>query len=1023
MKIERLTLSAFGPYAGEETVDFTPFMGKVFLITGDTGAGKTTIFDGITFALFGRTSGSVRDAKTLRSQHAEPKAKSFAKLTFTVGERTYTAYRATESKKKSDHYLSDDKDGYWERNDEIADKIYELTGFDYESFCRVSMLAQGEFDKFLRLDSREREQTLRKLFGTELYERYKELLKAQSDKAEEAIKTLRRDFETTLGDELLDIADEHRTLDFAAEIFDGLSAKEGVAKEIAETASAEIERLDGEIARLVAEKNAALQHNKALDELKAAKAQCAVLSERADDIAEKSQLLERGNRAAELRSVYDEAVNLRSRITECEATIAELSDEAEQALAEKTSAQEEKALCDKEKPRIEELSAEITRLSALLPKFTEAEDAMAQAEALRPETEKTETAAEGCAENIKENSELCEKLSGELAEAEKLFVQAEPLSAKCEALEKTVADIEALYEAIEDSRESEEALVAAGALRDEAKELCDRAEQDYHETAAAYHLNAAAVLAEKLRDGSEKCCPVCGSTVHPKLAELPECAPTEKELNAAEKQWKKEQTAFSKAEKAFNSATADFMKKSGRAEDKYSALFGETLDKEKCGEKLAALKSETEHRLHENKSHLSECEKAGAEIPRLREAIKSSQERAEQLSNESEILKKRLSELKNDYAAKAAVAEEKLAALGGDTLEAVQKKLDSAKKAREELCARADAAEKTLADADKAYTAAVTELKSARAQQLSAENELSAAEKKLQKAMEKQGFADESELCASFSEKTERDALADEISQYRAASAAAEATLRKCEGAVSDDERRDIAAIEERESELNTDRNEHRKAHTEAVAELSRLSDKSKRLTVLCESSAEAAKKAADMKRLYQVTAGQVGSKVSLERYIQGQLFDRVLDRANDRLFHMSDGRYRFERRMANDNLRSTAGLDINIIDNNTGAKGVRDVSTLSGGERFLASFSLAIGLSDFALEQGGAKRSDVLFVDEGFSALDENTFELALEVINKISAHNRMVGIVSHVKEIQQRFPDRRIYIEKGRQGSRIRR
>ena len=136
----------------------------------------------------------------------------------------------------------------------------------------------------------------------------------------------------------------------------------------------------------------------------------------------------------------------------------------------------------------------------------------------------------------------------------------------------------------------------------------------------------------------------------------------------------------------------------------------------------------------------------------------------------------------------------------------------------------------------------------------------------------------------------------------------------------------------------------------------------------------------------------------------------------------MSEGRYRFERRSVNENARSTAGLDINIIDNNAGASCTRDVSTLSGGERFLASFSLAIGLSDFALEQGGAHHSDVLFVDEGFSALDENTFELALEVINKISAQNRMVGIVSHVKEIQQRFPDRRIYIEKGRQGSRIR-
>lgn len=1022
MKIESLTLSAFGPYAGEETVDFTPFMGKVFLITGDTGAGKTTIFDGITFALFGKTSGSVRDPKTLRSQHADPKAKSFAKLTFTVGERTYTAYRATEYKKKSDRYLSDDAGGYWERNDEIAEKIYELTGFDYESFCRVSMLAQGEFDKFLRLDSKAREVTLRKLFGTELYERYAALLKAESDKAEERIKELRRDFETTLGDEPLDIADERRTLDFAAEIFELLAAKEISAKDSAEAAAAETERLDKEISQLAAEKNAALQHNKALDELQKARAQCAALKEQADEINEKTQLSERMSRASELRSAYDETVNLRARVTECRATIAELTEQTEEALAEKTTAEEEKKLCDKEKPQAEQLSAEIARLSELLPKFRLAEEAKAEAEALLPETEKTKAAADTCAEEIKENAALSEKLQAAIAEAEKLIAQEQPLRDKCEALRKTLSDIEAAHDAIADSRAAEEQLSLMKAECVSARELCEKAEQDYHETAAAYHLNAAAVLAERLRDGSEKCCPVCGSTEHPRLAELPESAPTEKELKAAEKLWKKEQTALNKAEKALNSATADFMTKVNRAEDKYSALFMEKLDKDQCGERLSALKNETDSELRELEKQLSECEKQSAELEKLGTELACAQERAKQLSEDSAALGEKLAKLQSDYAARAAVAKEKADALGGDTLQSVQQRIEDAAKKREELVSRAEKAEKQLNKAEKAYTAAATELGSVKSQLEASDKALSAAEGALQKALTKQGFADEKELCESFSDKAQRDALADEISQYKAAVAAAEAMLAKCAEAVADEQRADIDVLSEKESALQIERNERRAEETAARTELSRLSDRSKRLCALYESSAEAAKNASDMKRLYHVTTGQSGSKVSLERYIQGQLFDRVLHRANDRLYHMSDGRYRFERRSVNDNLRSTSGLDINIIDNNTGSKGVRDVSTLSGGERFLASFALAIGLSDFALEQGGAKRSDVLFVDEGFSALDENTFELALEVINKISAHNRMVGIVSHVKEIQQRFPDRRIYIEKGRQGSRIR-
>lgn len=1022
MKIESLTLSAFGPYAGEETVDFTPFMGKVFLITGDTGAGKTTIFDGITFALFGKTSGSVRDPKTLRSQHADAKAESFAKLVFTVGERTYTAYRATDSRKKSDHRLSDDIGGYWERNDEIAEKIYELTGFDYESFCRVSMLAQGEFDRFLRLDSKAREATLRRLFGTELYERYKELLKTESDKAEERIRALRRDFETTLGDEPLDMTDERRTLDFAAEIFEKLLEKELFAGGRAEAAAGETERLDKEISRLAAEKNAALQHNKALDELHSARAQCAALSEKADEIAEKERLSERMSRASELRSAYDEAVNLRSRAAECGATVAELADRTEEALAEKNSAEEEKLLCDKEKPQLERLSAEIARLSELLPRFRQAEAARAEAEALLPEIERTKAAAEVCAENIKENSALCERLNTAIAAAERLKAQAQPLRDRRGALSKTLCDIEAAYAAIADRNAAEERTSLLSAECGSARAVCEKAEQDYHETAAAYHLNAAAVLAERLRDGSEKYCPVCGSAEHPKLAELPESAPTEKELNAAEKLWKKEQTALNKAERALNTAAADFMTKKNRAEDKYSVLFTEKLDTERCEERLSALKADTENGLFELEQQLSECENQSEELSRLCGEKDSAEERMKKLSEDSAALAEKLSGLQSDYAARTAVAKEKADALGGDTLQGVQQRINDAVKLREEMASRAEKAEKRLNEAEKAYTAAATELGSVRAQLESAERSLSAAEERLLDKLTKQGFADENELCGSFSDKAHRDALADEISQYRAAAAAAQATLKKCCEAVTDEQRADIDGLSEKESALNAQRNERRAEETAARTELSRLSDRHKRLSSLYESSAEAAQSASDMKRLYQVVAGQSGSKVSLERYIQGQLFDRVLQRANDRLYHMSDGRYRFERRSVNDNQKSTAGLDINIVDNNTGSKGVRDVSTLSGGERFLASFALAIGLSDFALEQGGAKRSDVLFVDEGFSALDENTFELALEVINKISAHNRMVGIVSHVKEIQQRFPDRRIYIEKGRQGSRIR-
>lgn len=1022
MILKQLTLSAFGPYAGEETVDFTPFTGKVFLITGDTGAGKTTIFDGITFALFGKTSGTVRSEKTLRSQHAAPEVKSFAKLTFMVGERTYTAFRATESKKKSDHYLSDDAGGYWERNDEIAEIIRKVTGFDYESFCRVSMLAQGEFDKFLRLKSDERGETLRKLFATELYDRFKLLLKEQFDMAEENIRLLRRDYENTLADEPLDIPQESRNADFAEKIGALISDKISAAEKKALGLRKDIEALDKQLTDIVTEQAAAQQHNKAVDQLLAARAEYKALCDKADIFAQKKSLLDRYNRAAELKADCDKVVNLRASVAEGAVNLALLSEQAEEAEAAKNTAAKEKRLCDEAKPQLEELAGELARLSALLPRFEEAEQAEKSAEAARAALERTQAAAKDCAARTEHNSALIKQLEAQLSQAAQKSAEIQRLREISAGFEKKLADIAALADSLSKLEAAEQRRVIAADEQQGAAARCAQAEQRYHSTAADYHLNAAAMLAQQLRNGSVQCCPVCGSRTHPQLAELPENAPTEKQLKDAEKLWKKEKTAMDKADKAFNSAAAEFITARNRAEDRYSALFDGALNTDTCGEMLSSLKADTETSLRENNAQLSQCESAAAEIPALEQQHKLAEKQAAALDSESRAIAQELAENQSRLAAERAVAEEKKAALGGETQDGVKQQLDSAQSRRSELSHRIDLAEKAFSQADKRYTAALTEYSNEDKRLQENKQALDSAESALLSAMARHGFNSEEELSGSFSDKSERDAIAAEIEQYAADFAAADATMKRCAEAASDESRVDIAALSEKGSALRAKLLDCRSGETAAQTEFKRLSDKLKRLCELQCGNADAKAGASVLRRLYRAVAGKIGSKISLERYVQGQLFDRVLDRANDRLYHLSDGRYRFERRVVNDtDGRSTAGLDINIIDNNTGAKNARDVSTLSGGERFLASFALAVGLSDFVLEQGGAKRSDVLFVDEGFSALDENTFELAFEVINKLSDHNRTVGIVSHVKEIQQRFPDRRIYIEKGRNGSKI--
>ena len=335
------------------------------------------------------------------------------------------------------------------------------------------------------------------------------------------------------------------------------------------------------------------------------------------------------------------------------------------------------------------------------------------------------------------------------------------------------------------------------------------------------------------------------------------------------------------------------------------------------------------------------------------------------------------------------------------------------------VAARADYA---MTAAESALSKCEAQLASAKAQHIEAQAQLTSARADLNSAMTEHSFANEDELRTFFADKPHRNALKAEIDEYAQSLSEAQTRLRLCEEALPENrDRADVAQLRADMEVLESKRSLHRTAESAALSESERLTAKLSRIEQIVAECGDKADASAKMTKLYRAAAGQGVLKISLERYVQGQLFDKVLDRANERLYHMSDGRYRFDRRLVNENSRSTAGLDINIIDNSVGKDCARDVSTLSGGERFLASFALAIGLSDFALEQDSSRRSDVLFVDEGFSSLDESTFELALEVINKISDNDRMVGIVSHVSEIRSRFPDRRIFIEKGRNGSHI--
>lgn len=299
------------------------------------------------------------------------------------------------------------------------------------------------------------------------------------------------------------------------------------------------------------------------------------------------------------------------------------------------------------------------------------------------------------------------------------------------------------------------------------------------------------------------------------------------------------------------------------------------------------------------------------------------------------------------------------------------------------------------------------------------QKEFSEAEETLCMQISRCGFADEQELAANYVRISALQSLRAEISEHDKSVSAARARLDECEQRLPEDRTpRSTEEFDQAEKVLSAELEERKQRLMKLGTELDRYASAARELSDIISASGESLHTYAVLEKLERAICGKGAERIAFETFIQMRMFKGVLQRANDRLKVMSGGRYEFELRTQNVRGNASEGLDINMIDNNSSRTRRRDVSTLSGGERFMASFALAIGLSDYTLQRGGNKQSDMLFVDEGFSSLDSSTFEMALNVIQGISAGRRMIGLVTHIDGIKQYFRESQIYVHKGKAG-----
>lgn len=913
MRPIRLKLSAFGPYVEEMELDFTK-LGRsgLYLITGDTGAGKTTIFDAITFALYGEASGENRKTNMLRSKYAKPETPTFVELTFEYRGKVYTIkrnpdYQAPKRRgeglttKKADALLICPDGRIIDKRGDVDREINTILGIGRDQFMRIAMIAQGDFLKLLLASTDERKKIFRRLFDTEIFEQLQERLKH-------------------------DVAETERN---HAEC---------------------VERIQEHIGKLECPEDDVLF----IDVRKAKDGQLAI----EDILALFEKLI--GQDEALLKSLETEARNAEKRIGEVigRLTQAETRENNAKALEKVTKdlakAHEALAAVDNEleaqRKRIPERDSLMKKLAAMeeeLPKYREFTALSEDAAAVGKRVSDNSAVVEDIEKAVAAKEAALKAKRQELSELSNAGENLERIKAGREKAEERYKDIEIAIRELAELAKMQGELAAEQeqcARKLEAYKHARRLYEDCHE---AFLREQAGIIAAALEDG--KPCPVCGALEHPAPAQRSDSAPTKEQLDVLS--------------------------------EKADALGS---DASSASEKCAALGAKTEAQHKKVLGHL------GAAMPGIPE-----DRTAEEAVQYLQQLQGEIEDIKTSIAAEEA-------------------RLDR----RAEL-------EKLIPEDEKALTELRATLEKIRGNLESDRGALSAKKTHIAEMAEKLAFSSEAEADAAIEAmKKEISVLDTALSKVQEERDTTASAVKELEGRMKalNDQLASAPKIdrvfETQQKQVLEATNEDRKGLIKSVGIRHRVnSDAYKGVKERSGEMAELEKRLSWMKPLADTANGTVSGKekLMLETYIQTAYFDRVVARANTRYMIMSSGNYELKRRTEAGNLRSQSGLDLNIIDHTDGSE--RDVGTLSGGESFIASLALALGLSDEIQSSSGGVKLDTLFVDEGFGSLDSDSLEKVMRALTSLTEGDRLVGIISHVAEFKDRI-DKQIIVTKQKTG-----
>lgn len=1018
----KVRMKYFGPYA-DETADFTKFANHpLFLISGRTGSGKTTIFDAMSFALFGETSGQVRDGSQLRSNFASLDDETKVEFQFEHQGINYSLVRKPKQKlhkkrgKGTKIYPESTQLTFYDKNQQevtltknrqVDDKIVELLGLTPAQFRQVVLLPQAQFNQFLLSDSDDKEKTLRTIFQTEIFYRWKEAMKQGAKKFRDELKEKQQRLEV-LKEQVPFTGKDETAFDQTPEWL------KHAGKEV-QTVQAEIEDYSQKLKSAsqkedaVREKIAAITRtNQQLDELKNVNEKLAAKLKKADEMDEKKLTLAKLDWVQGLLPTIQQKKTAQERIEALTSSLQKIARKKEELKAKLSDlqARQQKLAADQDQAgdldaKLEQINhyADLHQQAGRLRKtLDEDKKALAQAE----------QDVQACANNLS------------IAQDKRLKIhkQQQTVDEKLEAAKKEASQAsnqkKLLEKYMNDVVNADQKVQSAQAKVQAAQNNCQKQGSIYREARSKFdEINDLWInkqifdLAKQLKKGMP--CPVCGSVDHPHPAQpILKRDVTEEKFNqakqtaeAAQNDLQSKQLDLQKAEAELNIQKQDFDKNLANLNHEFKISLKTPKD---CQDYL--------------KQAEIRCKQVQEDQEALQDQANDLQADFDETSKQIADFQQQLASLRtrvDNYKHQIAQNQEHIAAIMGEIPVAYQAE-DSVKKEqkriRDEIQSLKDRAEK-LSQLQLELSSAKSSNEALESQQ---KKELDENQKQLAKAKENLARAIEEtsfNVTENQLEETVARGCLKQLSQLRTEVNDYFNTINNLNSQAADlaeqtkgKEHRDP----EKENQLLSEIKNQQQQLTEKKGQLTsksqnyqKIFSQVKEIWQLAQSQDKRQQSIAAL--VEQVSGNGADSKLTLERFVLRHYLSQVLALANVRLSQLLKNRYQLDLSSENASFKKLTGLQINVFDEYVGRE--RPVATLSGGEGFIASLTLAMALAETIQSEYGGVQIESLFIDEGFDSLDAESLSTVLASLEKIESQHRMIGMISHVEGMESEIPN----------------